>query len=148
MDSIFKKYSKVICVVFRTFFVVSLILAVVTVCLLVNGVNKKNNFVPGQGKIIGFDEKVSDGFSESESSVSMSPIIEYTVDGQNFEFVGGYYSSSMKVGDSIDIMYNKNDLSKAIVAKGLFFGSIITGALSLFFWGLYLFYRVTKKETK
>ena len=56
---------------------------------------------------------------------------EEEVNGTKYYFIGNYYSTTMKVGDKIKIMYNQNNPKKATTKKGLNLAVVILGAFTI-----------------
>ncbi len=112
--------------------VVSLILMTITVILVINCYRKLKNYKECVGVIINFYEGTSLA-SDNFGQKMISPIISYTVNGKNYEFIGNYCSTSMKVGQEIKILYNKENPAKATIKDGLYFAPIITGSLAVLF---------------
>lgn len=112
--------------------VVPMILFVVTVTLIVNGAHKLENYTECAGIIVRFYEATSPA-STDFGKKAISPVVSYTVNGRKYEFIGHYCSTSMKVGQKINILYNHEDPSKATIKKGLYVAPMITGALTLLF---------------
>lgn len=63
----------------------------------------------------------------------ISPIIKYSINGKEYVFEGNYCSPKSKIGDKIEILYDKNNPEKVSVKKGLFIAPIIIGSIALFF---------------
>lgn len=119
-------------ILMKLFIVVPLILFIVTVILIANSTNKMKNYETCTGVITAFDQTNAFGV-DSYGKKRISPVIEYKVKGQTYQFIGNYYSTNMKVGKEVNVMYNKEDVSKATIKTGLFVAPIITGGLTLFF---------------
>ena len=120
-------------VLIKLYVLVPLILLIVTVLLIVNGRKKLKKYNECKGMIIGFHKNTSEIGLNAYEHKAISPIISYVVDGERHEFVGGFYSTTMKEGKEIDVLYDKTDPSKAVVKTGVYFAPIITGALAVFF---------------
>lgn len=110
--------------------VVSMILLAVTVILVMNSYKKLKNYNECTGVIVKFYEATSPA-SADFGEKAISPVVSYTVSGKNYEFIGNYCSTSMKVGQEIKILYNKDNPAKATMKAGLYFAPIVTGALAL-----------------
>ncbi len=106
---------------------VSLILGGVTVGLLINMSNKKKNYSECQGTIIRFYEEERPG----SALKYISPVVEYEIYGIKYEIIGNYYSTSMKIGDKVTLLYSNDDFEKAVIKTGVFVGPIITGSLTV-----------------
>lgn len=128
-------------IIFKVIGAVAIALAIITIILVVSATNKNKTMATCQGKIIKFYENSAEARVGDYENASISPVVTYEINGQTYEFIGNYYSTSMKIGDEVEVLYNKDDVSKATIKKGLFLGPIITGALSVGFilaYGLYL----------
>lgn len=106
---------------------VPIILFVVTLILIVNGNNKMNKYNECTGTIVRFYENTSELRVGSYETEAVSPVVSYSVNGRTYEFTGNYYSTSMKVGQEVKVLYNKEDNSKATIKTGIYFAPIITG---------------------
>lgn len=125
--------------------VVPLILLAVTVVLAVNSYKKLKKYKQCTGVIVKFYEGepvAPDRFGE----IAISPVISYTAGGKNYEFIGNYCSTSMKVGQEIQILYNEENPAKATIKTGLYFGPIVTGALTLFFASALVIFLILKSK--
>lgn len=120
-------------ILLKFFFAAFLVLTFISVLLYINAVKKKIHYLRCYGKIIGFHENTAEVRLNSYENMAISPVIEYKVSGDTYSFIGSFCSTSMKIGDEVNVLYNVNDYSKAIMEKGIFFGPIITSSLSLFF---------------
>lgn len=127
------KVKKMLSFIFSALLVVSFILVIVTVVLGINGAKKNATFQECNGTIIKFYESSSEGTVGSYENVSISPVVEYTVNGTRYEFIGKYYSTNMKIGQDITVLYNPNDPSVASIKSGTFFAPIVTGVLAVVF---------------
>lgn len=117
--------------IFSILFIAAVILVVVTVFLLHNANRKKSEFLKCTGTITGFHENTSEMRLSDYETKAISPIVEYMVDGQRYEFVANFYSTSMKVGDKYDVLYDPADHSAATLQKGTVFAPVITGGIGV-----------------
>ena len=115
------------------FVTVPLILWGVTVLLIINGVNKKKKWNECIGIIADFYENTSVMRLNSYETTAISPVVSYEVDGQKYDFIGNFYSTNMKVGQKLNVLYDKNNFSKATIKKGLYIAPMITGGLAILF---------------
>lgn len=106
---------------------------IVPVILGVNSSQKLKTYSECTGTIVRFYETTAPGKVDPDEHKTVSPVISYTVDGKNYEFIGNYYSTDMKVGQEISILYHNEDHSNATIKKGLYVAPIILGALTLLF---------------
>lgn len=132
--------------IFSVFLVVSFVLVIVTVVLGINGAKKNATFQECNGTIIEIYEGSSEGIVGSYDRVPIYPVVEYTVHGTRYEFVGGYYSADMKVGDDVVVLYDPFDPSVASMKSGTFFAPIVTGAIAAVFLILTITYFVIKSK--
>lgn len=119
-------------ILMNLYFIVPLILLVITVLLIISGTNKLKQYGECTGTIVGIFENTSGPFVDAGEK-RVSPIVSYSVNGQNYEFIGNYYSTNMVVGQEVKVLYNKDNHAKASIKTGIFFAPIITGALTIVF---------------
>lgn len=115
---------------------VSLVLSVVTIALIVKCRKKLNSCNLCKGTIVHFVENTSEARVSSYENKAVSPLVIYMVGGVAHSFVGNYYSTKMKINQKVDILYDKDDASKATLKTGLYLAPAITGALAFFFCSL------------
>lgn len=115
----------------RLYGLVPLILMIATVGLTINGVEKKKHYLECMGVITGFYENSSAMRVDASETKAISPIVSYAVHGQSYEFVGNYYSTGMKIGDQVAVLYHEDDFSKATIKTGVYFAPLITGVLAV-----------------
>ena len=121
---------------------VDVILSLFAIFLVYKLVKRLTTYVECEGNIVDFRKKDSTLF-DNEPITLVSTKISYNVNGNDYEFFGNYYNPSMKVGDKIKILYNKNNVKKATVKKGIFVAPVIVSILALFFiMGTCVFYIV------
>lgn len=116
----------------KLYIIVPLILFIVTVVLIINGVNKTKRYDECTGVIIAFRESTAYKV-DSYGKKAISPIVEYQVNGHKYEFVGNFYATNMSVGKKVNVMYDKDDFTKATIKTGIYVAPIITGGLTIFF---------------
>lgn len=116
------------------FGVAAIILSAVTVFLVVKGSDKLKSSYECEGIIIGFHKDDTSIRFNSDNNVSIAPIISYSVNDQTYEFIANYYSTTMKQGDIVKVLYDKQDFTKASIKGGTYFGPLITGILALCFF--------------
>lgn len=120
-------------IIFVLLFITVLVLFIVTLFLVDKKKNTLKDYGSCTGLIIGFDKNTTETRLGDYESEAISPIIFYTVDGQKRQLVGNYYSTNMKRGQIVELLYDKNDPSKVVIKKGLWLGPVITGSLAAFF---------------
>lgn len=113
--------------------IVAAILYTVTVILIVNAKNKLKNYDECTGTIKSIYENASALRVGSKGHEAVSPVVGYTVGGADYEFTGNYYSTSMKVGQEVKVLYKRDDYSKAAIKAGVYLAPIITGVLAAAF---------------
>lgn len=133
-------------ILMKLYVFVPIILFVVTLILIVNGNNKMNKYNECTGTIVRFYENTSELRVGSYETKAVSPVVSYSVNGRTYEFTGNYYSTSMKVGQEVKVLYNKEDNSKATIKTGIYFAPIITGGLTLLFILPIIIYLVLKSK--
>lgn len=119
-------------ILMNLYFIVPLILLITTVLLIINGINKTKQYEQCAGTIVGLYENISGPFVNAGEK-RVSPIVSYSVNGQSYEFVGNYYSTNMVVGQEVEVLYKKDDYTKAFIKTGIFFAPIVTGGLTILF---------------
>ena len=109
------------------------LLIVIGVALIPVAINKHieyQNFkkygVSAEG-VISSIESISDG-KETTHKV----YVTFTAEGREYTFKSHYYSSEMRTGDSLSVLYYPDNPDKAMVAKGRF------GVIILFVFGVIL----------
>ena len=110
---------------------VSIILLVVTVLLITKGRKKINLCTECIGTIVGFH--ITEVATMQHELGTKSPVVSYVVNGQVYEFVGNFYSTNMKVGQEVKVLYNKVEVHKASIKTSTYFAPIITGILTACF---------------
>lgn len=130
----------------KLFIIIPVILFVVTVILGANSAIKLKTYHKCTGTIVGFYETASPGNSDSDAHKDISPVISYTVDGKDYEFVGNYYSTSMKVGQEISIVYPIENPADATIQEGLYFAPAVLGGLTLIFASFYIVFVILKRK--
>ncbi len=138
-----RKCLQILC---RIFSIVSVILLIITVVLTINSSQKLKTYSQCTGTIVDFYETSAPRGTDSHRSKRVSPVVAYTVDGKNYDFVGNYYSSGMKIGQQISILYHNQDHSNAVIRASLYFAPIIVGVLTLLFTLLYITCTMLKKK--
>ena len=117
-------------VLLRLFPIVPLVLLIVTLALTVSARNKLKNCGECTGTILRMEKFTSASGSTLDGESTIAPVVEYEVDGQRYEFVGRYASSSMKAGDRVQVLYDRADHSKAYIKNGVYAAPLILGAVT------------------
>lgn len=136
---------RVLGILMVVFSCISLICLILTVILFINSNNIMDNSEECIGTIVDF--KVT----HSGSDDSIHPIVSYEVNDQKYKFVSNYYSSSMKVGGSVEVLYNRNDYSDATIKSGVYFAPILMGIFAGVFFIpaiiMFIIRIISKKKT-
>lgn len=114
-------------------FLVPLVLLIVTIVLIVNGHMRLRGSGQCTGVIVDFYRATAAGAVSSGEHVAISPVVSYTVFGQTYRFIGKYYSTNMKIGSQVTVLYDLQNPSNATIKTGVWLGPLITGMLTLFF---------------
>ncbi len=117
--------------VMKLYPLVPLCLMVVTAILAARRRKKLSSCKQCTGTIVRFCKKKATHVSNTYGREVLSPVIAYTVDGETHEFIGGYYSTFMKVGKTYTVLYDEEDCSKASLKGGMLAAAMITGAAAL-----------------
>ena len=126
------------------FGIVIAILFLVTVFLVVNATRKLKNYDRCMGVIERFWERKAPASEPGRTLIS--PIVSYTVNGKNYEFVGDYGSVQMKIGQEIELLCDREDPSKVTIKKGLYVAPLITGVIALGFSVAFVIIAVVKNS--
>ncbi len=116
--------------------IVSAILFTVMIISFVSDTKKRNHYRECTGTIERIWKRTSPG--EPSNHQIISPIISYTVCGKKYEIVGTSYSTNMEIGQKVVILYDEDDPAKAIMKKGLYFMSFVTGIVGLAFTAAFI----------
>lgn len=111
------------------FIVIPLLLLIITILLIAKLIKQKKEYKETTGTIVDFYKNTSELRLGDNEHVAIAPIIKYFVNNKEYQIIGNYYSTSMKKGDSVKIIYNLNSPNKGKVKKALELGIII---LSIF----------------
>lgn len=117
----------------------SFILIAVTVVYAIQYIRFKKCFDECTGTIVGFNSYCDSAEGSNKNNKHKTakhqeilPVIEFTVDNVTHQFEGSYYIDTMEVGDSIQVLYDTSDPSKAFAKSGMSFAMILTGLLGIF----------------
>lgn len=124
--------------------VIDVILFLISILLFSKSMKKIKNYKKTTGEII--DIKKRDSLDpENVDRVIISPIIKYFLNNKEYKFEGKYCSPNSKIGDKIEILYDKDNPKKVCVKKGLFIAPIITGGIAIIFLiGLAIYFLIIK----
>ena len=111
--------------------VVSAILFTVMIISFVSDTKKRNQYSECIGTIERIWKRKSPG--ERSNQQIISPIISYTVGGEKYEIVGTSYSTNIEIGEEVVVLFNEGNPSKAMMKKGLYFTSFVSGIVGLAF---------------
>lgn len=113
------------------FFIVPIIFLIITIILIIKLIKRNKEYVEGVGTITDFHKNTNEMRLKDYETEAISPVITYEVNGTKFDFIGNYYSTTMKIGDKIKIMYNQNNPKDATTKKGLNLTVVILGAFTI-----------------
>lgn len=113
------------------FFIVPITFLIVTIILIIKLVRRNKKYVESVGIITDFHKNTSEIRLNDYETEAISPIITYEVNGTKFEFIGNYYSTNMKVGDKIKIMYKTSNPKEVTTKKSLNFAIVILGLFTI-----------------
>lgn len=113
------------------FFIIPIIFLIITIILIIKLIKRNKEYVEGVGTITDFHKNTSEMILNDYETEAISPVITYEVNGTKFDFIGNYYSTTMKVGDKIKIMYNQNNPKEATTKKGLNLAVVILGTFTI-----------------
>lgn len=121
--------------IMRLYVIIPLILLIVTVFLIRNSYKKLKKYKRGEATLIELK------WISRRNNMGYIPIVEYEVNGEKYTSEFNYYSSGMKVGDKVDILYDENDLGKRVASlKGLYVAPIVLGSMTIFFFIPFILY--------
>lgn len=141
-----EKVRRLVGLILKWSVLIPAILFVVTVVLVVNSNRKLKTYGECTGSIIGFYESIALGSGVSDSNKRISPVVSYTVDGKEYQFIGNYFSTNMKTGQEIKVMYHKAEPEKATIREGLYVAPMILGVLTLTFTVAYIICMVLMRK--
>lgn len=133
-------------VIFKLLAVVTAILIISSVAVTLNSVKKLRGRVETQGVIVGIEENTAEVILSEGTNKSVFPVIEYEVNGKAYRFNGSYYSTSMKIGDSVRVLYSAENPEEVSIKTGLYVVPIILWALSIAFLLANLIYYILKMK--
>lgn len=113
------------------FFIVPIIFLIITIILIIKLIKRNKEYVEGVGTITDFHKNTNEMRLKDYETEAISPVITYEVNGTKFDFIGNYYSTTMKIGDKIKIMYNQNNPKDATTKKGLNLTVVILGSFTI-----------------
>ena len=113
------------------FFIVPIIFLIITIILIIKLVKRNKEYVESIGTITDFYKNTSEMRLNNHETEAISPVITYEVNGTKFEFIGNYYSTTMKIGDKIKIMYKTSNPKEATTKKGLNLAVVILGTFTI-----------------
>ena len=113
------------------FFIIPIIFLIITIILIIKLIKRNKEYVEDVGTITDFHKNTNEMRLKDYETEAISPVITYDVNGTKFDFIGNYYSTTMKIGDKIKIMYNQNNPKDATTKKGLNLTVVILGAFTI-----------------
>ena len=120
------------------FIVIPIIFLIITIVLIIKTIKHKKIYIAIEGTIVDFYENTNEIRLNQYESKAISPIIAYTVNNQQYKFMGNYYSTTMKKGNKIKIMYNPQNPKQAKIKSGLYFSSIILSIFTIVSFLVYI----------
>ncbi len=118
--------------VFKNYFiVVPIIFLIITIILIIKLIKRNKEYIEDVGTITDFHKSTNEMRLNDYETEAISPIITYEVNGIKYDFIGNYYSTTMRIGDKIKIMYNKNNPKKVTTKKGLNLAVVILGVFTI-----------------
>ena len=113
------------------FFIIPIIFLIITIILIIKLIKRNKEYVEGVGTITDFHKNTNEMRLNDYETEAISPVITYEVNETKFDFIGNYYSTTMKIGDKIKIMYNQNNPKEATTKKRLNLAVVILGAFTI-----------------
>ena len=113
------------------FFIIPIIFLIITITLIIKLIKRNKEYVEDVGTITDFHKNTNEMRLKDYETEALSPVITYEVNGTKYDFIGNYYSTTMKVGDKIKIMYNQNNPKEATTKKGLNLAVVILGTFTI-----------------
>lgn len=113
------------------FFIIPIIFLIITITLIIKLIKRNKEYVEDVGTITDFHKNTNEMRLKDYETEAISPVITYEVNGTKYDFIGNYYSTTMKVGDKIKIMYNQNNPKEATTKKGLNLAVVILGTFTI-----------------
>lgn len=111
--------------------IVSGISFTVMIVSFVNSTKKRKHYSRCMGRIQRIWKRRSPGGPANQQLIS--PIVSYTVCGKTYEIVGTSYSKKIEIGQEVVVLFDENAPSKAIMKKGMYFMSVLSGIVGLAF---------------
>ena len=113
----------------KLYVIIPIILTIVTLITFYNLYQKKKYWAECRGTITGF--KYVKRMKNTGDSAEISPVINYEINGNCYELVGNYYSTSMREGMDVKLLYKKDDHNKATVKTGVYIAPIILSIITV-----------------
>lgn len=113
------------------FFIIPIIFLIITITLIIKLIKRNKEYVEDVGTITDFHKNTNEMRLKDYETEALCPVITYEVNGTKYDFIGNYYSTTMKVGDKIKIMYNQNNPKEATTKKGLNLAVVILGTFTI-----------------
>lgn len=125
--------------------VISLVIGIIfiVVSILLLSKNANTNYAEITGTIVDITEEWNPTADVDEDQYDHHTFVDYTVDGKEYKHVElGQYSSTMKIGDKVDFLYNVDDPAEISSKGGKLFGiiGIVAGVLIIVI-GIFSFLR-------
>ena len=104
---------------------------VITIILYIHSIRKLKIYKETEGTIIDFKENTMKMRLNSYENKAISPVVSYRVGENEYEMLGNYYSTSMKKGDKVKILYNIENPSKSTIKNRLYLAPLILSILTI-----------------
>ncbi len=114
-------------IIFSAFTLIGVLLGIVTVILYSRGKRKRETCESCEGTIVDLIVK------RYGKERRISAVVTYQVEGTEYKFVPSYSSTSMRVGQKVEVLYDAQDPSRAELKAGTLFVPMVTGFLSVVF---------------
>ncbi|MBQ4159008.1 MAG: DUF3592 domain-containing protein [Clostridia bacterium] len=130
----------------KLYIAVPLVLLIVTIVLAASYYNRLKKSEECTGVIVRFIENIPRMQAGPYGNKTISPVVSYSADGKAYEFIGRFYATSMKEGDTVKVLYSKENHAEATIKTGGFIAPIITGGLTVAFMIPVIIYIVMKAK--
>ena len=115
----------------KWFVIIPIILIIIGVSLFVRSYRIYSGYKKTDGTIIDFYVNKSPVNLDDNVHYAVSPIVSYTAEGREYERKINFYHTGMEKGDKVELLYNPDDPSKAVIKSGLFFAPLIVTGIGI-----------------
>ena len=116
---------------YSLFLIIPIIMIFMSVVLFYTSYIKTKNYNECDARITDFHIEEDMTYVNKNNRFKIIPTIEYNVNGILYVNESRYYSSGMKKGDSIRILYDKENPNTFIVKDSIYLASFIVGGIGL-----------------